>query len=155
MCCHLSTFSPLEQLQLDYAGRHKAGGTHTPFQILQPFPNSPTISKFQPFQILPQDQAWTPKWRPDPAHGHILPLETRGIVRKKKSTNLSITFPRRCSFCQREPSESLHHHLCIDVFVILDELLVLALRRTQNHIVADTSPSKKTQTKKTPKNHTK
>lgn len=82
-------------------------------------------------------------------YGHIIPLAAGETGRQKGVPNLSTIFPRKRSFYQtREPSVGLHHHLHTYVFVILDELLVLALKCTQNHIVAETNPSEETARKK-------
>lgn len=96
------------------------------------------------------------RWHTHPSSNHFMfsPKPGRSIIwahsspwnrrnsEAKRSTNLSITFPRRCFFYQRESSVSLHCLLCINVFVILEELLVLAQKRMQNHTVSNTRKKK-------------
>lgn len=128
--------SPFEQIEVDYAARYKTGDTHN---------LAPTISNSPPkpgTTVLNEDQLQ--HW-----YGHVLSLAAGETGRQKGVPNLSTILPRKCSFYQtRAPDVSLHHHLLTYVFVILDELLVLALKCTQNRTVAETSPSKETARKK-------
>jgi len=124
--------SPFEQLAVDYAGRCKEGDTHNLPIMISNSSLKPDITTLNEDQIQHR-------------YGHILPLAAEETRRKKGVPNLSTIFPRKCSFYQTgERSVSLHHHLRTYIFVILDELLVLALKWTQNHTVAETGPSKET-----------
>lgn len=125
---------PFEQLGVDYADRYKADDTHN-------FP--PIISK-----PPPKPRRDCPEWEPDLAQlwAHSSTCSRRNRD-KKRSQALTPSFQGNASF-SREPHVNLRHCLCASAFVTRDELLVLALKCTQNLSVAETSPSKETARKK-------
>lgn len=75
---------------------------------------------------------------------HLQQEKQRG---KRSGQTLRPTFQGNAPF-SREPRVNLRHHLCASAFVTRDELLVLALKCTQNLLETETSPSKETARKK-------